>query len=53
MAKINRWIKRVKKSDSTCFNGLLVTLEKYKGYVSNYFKNRSNRGFVEVAKTGL
>ncbi|MEI6756047.1 MAG: ISL3 family transposase [bacterium] len=47
LAKINRWIKRVKKSDSTCFNGFLVTLEKYKTYVGNYFKNRSNSGFVE------
>ena len=47
IAKINRWIKRVKKSDVTCFNSFLVTIEKYKLYIANYFKKRSNSGFVE------
>ena len=47
LAKINRWMKRVKKSDVTCFNSFLVTLEKYKSYIANYFKKRRNSGFVE------
>ena len=47
LAKINRWMKRVKKSGVTCFNSFLVTIEKYKSYVANYFKKRRNSGFVE------
>jgi len=29
MAKINRWITRVKKSDLSCFDGFIETLKKY------------------------
>ncbi len=47
LAKINRWIKRAHTSDVTCFNKFIVTLEKYKSYLSNYFKKRRNSGFVE------
>lgn len=47
LAKINRWIKRVQKSDVTCFNSFLGTITKYKLYIANYFKKRRNSGFVE------
>ena len=47
IAKINRWISKVERSDLTCFNSFIVTLEKYKSGIVNYFKNRKNSGFVE------
>lgn len=47
MAKINRWIKAVEKSDVSCFNSFVLTLGKYKPYIANYFKKRKNSGFVE------
>lgn len=45
--KINNWIKMVEKSDLTCFNSFLNTLEKYKPFILNYFKDRKSSGFVE------
>jgi len=47
IAKLERWIKAVKKSDLTCFNVFIATLEKHIASIANYFKNRSNSGFVE------
>ena len=47
MAKINRWMKKVKKSGVTCFDRFISTLGKYKPYIVNYFKKRKNSGFVE------
>ena len=47
MAKINRWILSVKKSGITIFDSFINTLEKYKPYIGNYFKERKNSGFVE------
>jgi len=47
MAKINRWIISVEKSELTCFNTFVKTLSKYKPYIGNYFKQRKNSGFVE------
>jgi transposase len=47
MAKINRWIKSVKKSELTIFNSFINTVSKYKPYIANYFKERKNSGFVE------
>lgn len=47
MAKINRWIVSVTKSDLTCFNSFIETLKKYQGGIANYFKARKNSGFVE------
>jgi transposase len=38
----------VKISDLKCFNSFVVTLDKYKAGIANYFKNRKNSGFVEV-----
>ena len=47
MTQINQWIKSVKSSNLTCFNGFIKTLERYKASILNYFKNRRNSGFVE------
>nr|WP_077217040.1 transposase [Piscirickettsia litoralis] len=47
MAKIDRWITAVEKSGLTCFNLFITTLNKYKGCIINYFKDRENSGFVE------
>jgi len=47
LAKINRWISAVGKSDIKIFDSFINTLEKYKPYISNYFKARKNSGFVE------
>ena len=47
MAKINRWIKSVEKSELTCFDKFIATLKKYQPYIVNYFKERKNSGFVE------
>ncbi|MDP4164369.1 MAG: ISL3 family transposase [Bacillota bacterium] len=47
MAKMNRWIKSVEKSELACFNKFISTLKKYQPYIANYFKARKNSGFVE------
>jgi len=47
MAKIERWIASVERSNLTCFNTFIKTLKKYKPYIANYFKGRKNSGFVE------
>ncbi len=47
IAKLNRWITAVHKSDLRCFDKFIGTLEKYKPYIANYFKKRKNSGFVE------
>ena len=47
MAKLDRWIASIQKSDLRCFNKFIKTLKKYKTYIANYFKKRSNSGFVE------
>ena len=47
MAKIDRWIASVEKSDISCFNTFIKTLIKYKFGIVNYFKSRKNSGFVE------
>lgn len=47
LTKFNRWIMKVKSSNTSCFSGFVVTLQKYKSSILNYFKNRKNSGFVE------
>ena len=47
VAKIDRWIASVEKSELTCFNTFIKTLIKYKFGIVNYFKLRKNSGFVE------
>jgi len=47
VAKIDRWMASVEKSELTCFNTFIKTLIKYKFGIVNYFKLRKNSGFVE------
>ena len=47
MAKLDRWIAGIEKSDLTCFNTFIKTLNKHKSSIANYFKNRATSGFVE------
>ena len=47
MAKINRWIKSVEKSELTCFKTFIKSLKKYQPWIANYFKSRKSSGFVE------
>ena len=47
MAKIDRWIASVEKSDLSCFDTFIKTLIKYKFGIMNYFKSRKSSGFVE------
>ena len=47
LAKIDRWINSVESSGLKVFNKFIGTLEKYKPYIANYFKDRKNSGFVE------
>lgn len=47
MDKVTKWISMVDKSDVSCFDSFIKTLQKYKPYVLNYFKGRKNSGFVE------
>lgn len=46
-AKFDRWVAKVQKSDVKCFNGFIRTLNKYRGPIANYFKDRETSGFVE------
>jgi len=47
LAKFDRWITKVQKSDIRCFDKFVGTLQKYKSSIANYFKARKNSGFVE------
>lgn len=47
IAKFDRWIAKVEKSEITGFNKFIATLKKYKSSIANYFKGRKNSGFVE------
>ena len=47
IAKINRWIISVEKSELCCFDNFLKTFKKYFPYIVNYFKGRKSSGFVE------
>ena len=46
LAKLDRWVTSVQKSDLKCFDKFIGTLQKYKPYGANYFKKHQN-GFVE------
>jgi transposase len=45
--KFRAWIKRVQKSDLTCFDDFIKTLENWLEEISNYFISRDTSGFVE------
>lgn len=45
--KIRAWMKRVKKSELTCFDDFLKTLTHWWREITNFFLLRANSGFVE------
>ena len=45
--KIADWRKKVIKSELTCFDSFLETLDKRMDEITNYFTGRYNSGFVE------
>jgi transposase len=45
--KIKAWMKRVEKSELTCFNDFLKTLSNWWEEITNFFHHRANSGFVE------
>ena len=45
--KIETWKQKVKKSDLTCFDKFLTTLDNWFSEILNYFKRRRTSGFVE------
>jgi len=45
--KIRAWMKRVKKSQLTCFDDFLKTLTHWWEEITNFFLQRANSGFVE------
>ena len=47
MAKLDRWLSKIKTFNVTCYKNFCKTLEKYKPYIGNYFKERRSSGFVE------
>lgn len=47
MHAINAWKRRVLKSDLSCFDSFLGTLDTYMDEITNYFLQRHTSGFVE------
>ena len=45
--RIKAWIQRVRVSGLDCFDAVLGTLERWLGYIANYFHERQTSGFVE------
>lgn len=45
--RIKAWIQRVRVSGLDCFDDVLGTLERWLGYIANYFHERQTSGFVE------
>ena len=45
--KIKSWMKKVERSELTCFDKFLTTLENRMNEITNYFHDRHSSGFVE------
>ena len=45
--KLRAWIRRVQRTELTCFNDFIKTLENWFDEITNYFINRDTSGFVE------
>ena len=45
--KLRTWIRRVQRTELTCFDDFIKTLEKWFDEITNYFINRDTSGFVE------
>jgi len=47
LQQLTDWQRRVSASELTCYDHFLLTLEKWKEEIANYFLARHNSGFVE------
>lgn len=47
LAKLDEWIKEVRKSKMHCFDKFIKSLRKWKYEIANYFIDRNASGFVE------
>ena len=45
--EIKEWIDQVTRSSLNCFDKFIGTLNKYFDFITNYFVDRANSGFVE------
>jgi len=45
--KLRTWIRRVQRSDLTCFDDFIKTLENWFDEITNFFIHRDTSGFVE------
>lgn len=45
--RLRKWATKVRRSDLSCFDSFLTTLENWFEEISNYFLDRLNSGFVE------
>jgi transposase len=45
--KLRAWIRRVQRSELSCFDDFIKTLENWFDEITNYFINRDTSGFVE------
>jgi len=45
--KLRTWIRRVQRSDLTCFDAFIKTLENWFEEITNFFIHRDTSGFVE------
>jgi transposase len=46
-AAIRRWMRKVQRSQLSCFDSFLTTLNNWMDEITNYFIARLNSGFVE------
>src|SRR5207302_283295 len=46
-AALKRWMKKVRRSELSCFDSFLNTLEHWLDEITNYFVARLTSGFVE------
>jgi transposase len=44
---LKEWIQQIREASVTCFDKFVSTLEKYFGFITNYFIARHTSGFVE------
>ena len=47
LKNLSEWMREVRRSKLTCFDGFIKTLRKYKNEVANYFIDRNTSAFVE------
>jgi len=45
--KMDEWVAKVQRTELTCFDTFIGTLQKYQEHITNYFIDRNTSGFVE------